>query len=456
MAVSFGTINSNSFVNSSVSLEDKKYNITTNASATTQIRLIALKDYDPADSYYVNGSLRQLKQVDGNPIAHGWVTGAPLVFNLGEDGISMYMDINDVGAVGPKSELIYSYATPDNTTSHGILDIDNDLNFRVNKLSNDTDLTSTRYGVIKYFNKDIPEVSDYGIDRPDAEFYHVFDTENYRVMVAGKYYPPEPVNSIIVTNTTTDEQVYNGLAPTEIDAQSVVEYSNNIYILGGYAKYADGEGAGCIITSDGRMIDMPAVEVVNENAVLVGDLIFDDQYEYLLGIGHSVIDVSTPESPVGKTTTPMVMVTQALSNYNVVGQDAQGRPYQVYTYDERRADQMVIHGRSPSFSPDEYFSPSPITTDGLSEFVFLHDTSPSSDAWAFDSVVIIDGSTCDVLYEVPIDMNYNGVPQYIDKGTTRAKYWYDKTNNILYISILGVLSDDHYENYGLFQYKITF
>lgn len=664
----------------------QSYNITTNSSSTTQVRILAPKDYDATDIYLVNGGLRQLKQVDGNPIVHGWVTGAPLIFNLGEDGISMYMDINDVGmsitvdslevgatlklkksdgseveylivhqglpdstlydascdgtwvlrkdilgkrtwdstdndyansdihtylntdfvntldtetknavkqvkipywngtgdsgsissganglstnvfllggyevgfstsvdpyfpidgaklshfdsgtgnaannkrianyngsATGwwlrsprtigdgdvwvvksdgnhyywsygstygvrpamvlysdstatenndgsytlvggatkpkPYSELIYYDAGNDTSGQHGILDIDNDLNFRVNKLSNDTDLTSTRYGVIKYFNKDIPEVSDYGIDRPDAEFYHVFDTENYRVMVAGKYYPPEPVNSIIVTNTTTDEQVYNGLAPTEIDAQSVVEYSNNIYILGGYAKYADGEGAGCIITSDGRMIDMPAVEVVNENAVLVGDLIFDDQYEYLLGIGHSVIDVSTPESPVGKTTTPMVMVTQALSNYNVVGQDAQGRPYQVYTYDERRADQMVIHGRSPSFSPDEYFSPSPITTDGLSEFVFLHDTSPSSDAWAFDSVVIIDGSTCDVLYEVPIDMNYNGVPQYIDKGTTRAKYWYDKTNNILYISILGVLSDDHYENYGLFQYKITF
>ena len=107
MAVSFGTINSNSFVNSSVSLEDKKYNITTNASATTQVRLIAPKDYDPADSYYVNGSLRQLKQVDGNPIAHGWVTGAPLVFNLGEDGISMYMDINDVGG-GQLSQLQFT------------------------------------------------------------------------------------------------------------------------------------------------------------------------------------------------------------------------------------------------------------------------------------------------------------------------------------------------------------
>ena len=73
------------------------YNITTSQSNTTQVRFIAPKDYDPADSYYVNGSFRQLKQVDGNPIVHGWVTGAPLVFNLGEDGISMYMDINDVG-----------------------------------------------------------------------------------------------------------------------------------------------------------------------------------------------------------------------------------------------------------------------------------------------------------------------------------------------------------------------
>lgn len=73
------------------------YNITTNSASTTQVRFLAPKDYDSADIYMVNGSLRQLKQVDGNPIVHGWVTGAPLVFNLGEDGISMYMDINDVG-----------------------------------------------------------------------------------------------------------------------------------------------------------------------------------------------------------------------------------------------------------------------------------------------------------------------------------------------------------------------
>ena len=73
------------------------YNITTNLSNATRVRFIAPKDYDPADTYYVNGSLRMLYKIDGNPIVHGWVTGAPLVFNLGEDGISMYMDMNDVG-----------------------------------------------------------------------------------------------------------------------------------------------------------------------------------------------------------------------------------------------------------------------------------------------------------------------------------------------------------------------
>ena len=97
MAVTFGTVSSNAFVNSSVSLQDKIYNITTNASATTQVRLIAPKDYDPADTYNVNGSLRTLYKTDGTAVEHGWVTGAPLVFNLGEDGTSMYMDINDVG-----------------------------------------------------------------------------------------------------------------------------------------------------------------------------------------------------------------------------------------------------------------------------------------------------------------------------------------------------------------------
>lgn len=75
----------------------QSYNITTNSSSTTQVRILAPKDYDATDIYMVNGGLRQLKQVDGNPIIHGWVTGAPLVFNLGEDGVSMYMDINDVG-----------------------------------------------------------------------------------------------------------------------------------------------------------------------------------------------------------------------------------------------------------------------------------------------------------------------------------------------------------------------
>lgn len=79
----------------------QSYNITTNSASTTQIRFLAPKDYDSTDIYMVNGSLRQLKQVDGNPIVHGWVTGAPLVFNLGEDGISMYMDINDVGVSKP-------------------------------------------------------------------------------------------------------------------------------------------------------------------------------------------------------------------------------------------------------------------------------------------------------------------------------------------------------------------
>ena len=74
------------------------YNITTNLSNTTRVRFIAPKDSDPADAYYVNGSLRMLYKIDGNPIVHGWVTGAPLVFNLGEDGISMYMDMNDVGS----------------------------------------------------------------------------------------------------------------------------------------------------------------------------------------------------------------------------------------------------------------------------------------------------------------------------------------------------------------------
>lgn len=76
----------------------QSYNITTNSSSTTQVRILAPKDYDSTDIYMVNGGLRQLKQVDGNPIVHGWVAGAPLVFNLGEDGISMYMDINDVGS----------------------------------------------------------------------------------------------------------------------------------------------------------------------------------------------------------------------------------------------------------------------------------------------------------------------------------------------------------------------
>lgn len=79
----------------------QSYNITTNSASTTQVRFLAPKDYDSADIYMVNGGLRQLKQVDGNPIVHGWVTGAPLVFNLGEDGMSMYMDINDVGGSEP-------------------------------------------------------------------------------------------------------------------------------------------------------------------------------------------------------------------------------------------------------------------------------------------------------------------------------------------------------------------
>lgn len=443
------------------------YNITTNSASTTQVRFLAPKNYDSTDIYMVNGGLRQLKQVDGNPIVHGWVTGAPLVFNLGEDGISMYMDINDVGGGGepvtPYSELIYYMSGTETTTEHGISDIDNDLNFRVNKLSNDTDITSSRYGVIKYFDKDIPEVSNYVTDAPDAEFYHVFDTENYRVFVAGRYYPPSPVNNVIITNTTTGEQVYNGLASTETDAIFVTEYDNNIYIIGGYAKYDDGGGAGDVITSNGQLYEVGNLIGTPElGCTLLDKYIFGTQY-YMGGMGTSVIDLSNPTSPQGVETTPKLSVTQALEQngiYYVIGHTATG-----YGYKDLTMPNLFTYVESGhSFTqagyalPSEFLSVTPITTKNLKNFVFLHVGGSSSDSWIFDSVLVTD-TNLHTLYEIPITMTYGGqdndIPEYITKASTRVRYWYDYNNNVIYISILGVMSDDHYENYAYRQYKIN-
>ena len=82
----------------------QRYDIVSNDDKATQVRFIAPKDYDPEDVYYINGGMRLLYKIDGTPLTTGWVQGAPLVFNLGNDGTSVFIDINDGGGYNPVFE----------------------------------------------------------------------------------------------------------------------------------------------------------------------------------------------------------------------------------------------------------------------------------------------------------------------------------------------------------------
>lgn len=79
----------------------QRYDIVSNDDKATQVRFIAPKDYDPKDVYYINGGMRLLYKIDGTQLTTGWVQGAPLVFNLGNDGVSAFIDINEKGGYNP-------------------------------------------------------------------------------------------------------------------------------------------------------------------------------------------------------------------------------------------------------------------------------------------------------------------------------------------------------------------
>lgn len=69
-----------------------KYKI--NASEkNTEIRFISLKDYDPNDSYELNGKEIEVFDLDGNKIQYGWSADVPVRFILSEDKTKAYANI---------------------------------------------------------------------------------------------------------------------------------------------------------------------------------------------------------------------------------------------------------------------------------------------------------------------------------------------------------------------------
>lgn len=62
----------------------------------TEIRFISLKDYDPNDSYEINGKAIGLLNVDGSKIDIGWVKDVPVSITLNEDKTVGYVNINEL------------------------------------------------------------------------------------------------------------------------------------------------------------------------------------------------------------------------------------------------------------------------------------------------------------------------------------------------------------------------
>lgn len=60
----------------------------------TEIRFISLKDYDPTDSYEINGKQIQLLNIDGTQINIGWTENVPVSITLNEDKTVGYVNIN--------------------------------------------------------------------------------------------------------------------------------------------------------------------------------------------------------------------------------------------------------------------------------------------------------------------------------------------------------------------------
>lgn len=60
----------------------------------TEIRFISLKDYDPADSYELNGKEIKLLNIDGTEIVSGWSKDVPVDIILSEDKTVGYVNIN--------------------------------------------------------------------------------------------------------------------------------------------------------------------------------------------------------------------------------------------------------------------------------------------------------------------------------------------------------------------------
>lgn len=59
----------------------------------TEIRFISLKDYDPNDSYELNGKEIEVFDLDGNKIQYGWSADVPVRFILSEDETKAYANI---------------------------------------------------------------------------------------------------------------------------------------------------------------------------------------------------------------------------------------------------------------------------------------------------------------------------------------------------------------------------
>ena len=59
----------------------------------TEIRFISLKDYDPNDSYELNGKEIEVFDLDGNKIQYGWSADVPVRFILSEDKTKAYANI---------------------------------------------------------------------------------------------------------------------------------------------------------------------------------------------------------------------------------------------------------------------------------------------------------------------------------------------------------------------------
>lgn len=62
----------------------------------TEIRFISLKDYDPNDSYEINGKAIGLLNVDGSKIDIGWAKDIPVSITLNEDKTVGYVNINEI------------------------------------------------------------------------------------------------------------------------------------------------------------------------------------------------------------------------------------------------------------------------------------------------------------------------------------------------------------------------